>query len=845
MALRNLVPLTLPILLAGAIAVTLYMGERQAQQGRSQDLHASAGDPSERHGGLVDEIVFTVESDPGRIAAQIERGTHDLYAQGIASATIFRQIQASSNVTYQLAYGNTAELTLNPAKFDNGKLNPFTDSAIREALNWLIDRRYVAEEIYGGLARPRYLPIHTAFPDYARLAETARQLGRKYAHNPKRAARIISQRMRELGAERRNGQWYDGEEPVTLKILIRTEDNRERVGDYVANQLADLGFDIERMYRTADEATRIWSATDPAAGRWHIYTGAWVSTVIDRDASENLSFYYTPRGWSSALWQAYDPGPELADIAAELERRDFTTLEERNKLFARGLKLAMENSVRIWLVDQTSATPHAANVKVGADLAGGIAGSALWPFTIRFSERIGGRLMVATPSMLTEPWNFIAGSNWLYDTMIQRGLSDSAALPDPFTGLYHPQRLASAAITVEENTPIQKTLDWVSLETQEEIEVPGDAWIGWDSESGAIVDVATKHPDGLTARSRTVLRYADGYLKRHWHDGSQVSIVDLIVPWILGFERADKESQLYDPSYVSRFEVYRQHFRGWRIIDTEPLTIEVYSNQIYPDAEYMAAQRAPSLLPWHVLQLGMEAERHGELAFSSTKADQLGVEWQNLVSGPSLEILHDYLRSTAEAGRYPYPQAVDEWLRDGEVAQRHQALQQWYADKGHFWVDDGPYYLHSVHPVEGTLVLRRNKDFPDRGDKWLRFTEPRIPELDLQGPLVIEQGENLDIQLAITFAGEAYPTDEIDSVRYMLFDSDDELRLTGEAQPGAEDGLWRIKLSAAELAKLGTGANSLEVTVITPNVALPAFAAHAFATVPRAVEGIGATGEKR
>ncbi|MCG5530926.1 ABC transporter substrate-binding protein [Halorhodospira halochloris] len=845
MALRNLIPLSLLTLIAAAIAFTLYMGERQAQQEQRQDLAATPGDPAERRGGLVDEIVFTVESDPGRIAAQIERGSHHLYAQGIASSTIFRQIQTSPNVEYYLSHGNTADLALNPAEFDDGSLNPFNDRAIREAMNWLIDRRYIAEEIYGGLARPRYLPIHTAFPDYALLAETARELERKYAHDPERAERIITERMQELGAERRDGQWYDGDSPVTIKVLIRTEDNRERVGDYVANRLEDLGFRIERLYRTADEATRIWIASDPAAGRWHIYTGAWVSPVIDRDAGDNLSFYYTPRGRPSALWQAYEPGAELSEIAEVLERRDFASLEERHELLERGLELAMENSARIWLIDQTSVTPHAAGIEMGADLAGGIAGSALWPFTIRFSDRVGGRLMVATPSMLTEPWNFLAGSNWIFDTMIQRGLSDAAALPDPFTGLYHPQRLEGAEVTVEEDTPIQKTLDWVTLETTEEIEVPDDAWIDWDRDSGEIIDVGTAHPDGLTARARTKLRYSEGFLDRNWHDGSQVSIADMVVPWILRFERADEESSLFDPSHLSSFEVYREHFRGWRIVDTDPLSVEIYSDQIYPDAEYLAAMRAPSFLPWHVLQLGMEAERRGELAFSSTKADQLGVEWQNLVSGPSLEILRGYLSSAAEAGRYPYPEAIDEWLREGEVEQRHQALQDWHAQRGHFWVDDGPYYLHSVRPVEGTLVLRRNKDFPDRGDKWLHFTDPRIPELDLQGPLVIEKGAGAEINLSVTYAGEPYPNQEIDSARYMLFDGDDELRLHGEAEPTAEDGRWQITIEPEKLAELGTSANSLEVTVITPNVALPSFAAHAFATVPqRADEAIDEGGDE-
>jgi peptide/nickel transport system substrate-binding protein len=164
---------------------------------------------------------------------------------------------------------------------------------IREALNWLIDRRHVAEEIYGGLAVPRYLPLSTAFPDYARLADVARALELRYQHDPERAERVIAEEMEELGAERVNGRWvYEGQ-PVRISILIRTDDARQRVGDYLANLLEDLGFAVERMYRTAEEASRIWIATDPQAGQWHIYTGAWIATVINRDEATQFSYYYT------------------------------------------------------------------------------------------------------------------------------------------------------------------------------------------------------------------------------------------------------------------------------------------------------------------------------------------------------------------------------------------------------------------------------------------------------------------------------------------------------------------------------------------------------------------------
>ncbi len=829
MAPRTLLPLAALALLAGAAALTLRPGGAPEQGREAADDDTSA---AERRGALVDEVVFTEESDPGRITALIERGRYQVFGQGVDSPAIFRQIQRSAEVDHALSHGTSVELTLNPAEFEEGGLNPFHVRAVREAMNWLVDRRYIADELFGGLAVPRYLPINTALPDYARLAEAARKLELEYRHDPQRAQAVISEEMRKLGAERRDGQWYHEGEPVRLTVLIRTEDRRERVGDYVANQLEELGFAVERLYRTAEEASRIWIASDPAAGRWHIYTGGWQSTAIDRDVSDNFNYYYTPRGRPDPLWQAYDPRPAFSEVAERLESSDYTSTAQRNQLMRRALELAMEDSARVWLADQRSVWPHAQGVRLATDLAGGISGSRLWPYTLRYTDRIGGRVDIAVPSMLTEPWNPVAGSNWISDQMILRALDDPALLPDPFTGLPRPQRIDSAEVTVTEDAPVEKTLDWVALRTAERIRVPEDAWIGWDAEAQRIATVGERHPDGLTARSRTVLRYEEGYLERRWHDGSRVSVADLVAPWILTFARADEASPLYDPSHQPRFEVYEGHFRGWRITSTDPLTVELYSDQILPDAESIAARRAPGPLPWHVLSLGIQAERRGQLAFSSSKADSEGVEWLNLVSGPSLEILRERLRSAAGAGRVPFADALEPWLRDDEPQARYRALRQWYAEHGHFWVGDGPFYLDAVHPVAGSIVLRRFADFPDPADKWLRFTEPRIPEVETEGPLVAEQGSAMAVELAVTYAGEPYPRGGITGVRFLLFDSDDTLVREGRAQR-VGDGRWRVRLDAETLAELGNGGNSLEAIVTSRHVALPAFATHAFATVPQ------------
>ena len=170
-------------------------------------------------------------------------------------------------------------------------------------MNYLVDRDFISQEIYGGLASPRYMAITNAFPDYARLVDIVRKLELKYAHNPERAAEIITEEMEALGAVMEHGVWHYEGEDVEVIFLIRTEDERREIGDYVSTMLEDLGFAVIRDYKTAAEASPIWIGGDPNDGQFHIYTGGWITTAISRD-----------QGWQFRLL-LHQPRPLIPVVA--------------------------------------------------------------------------------------------------------------------------------------------------------------------------------------------------------------------------------------------------------------------------------------------------------------------------------------------------------------------------------------------------------------------------------------------------------------------------------------------------------------------------------------------------
>lgn len=810
----------------------------------SEPIEASDfGTLLENRHALLDEVVFTREKAKGQMTELVASGSHQVAAQGISDVTTFRKIRGSEKIAYDNSYGSSAELTLNVAgpEFADGSLNPLHIPKFRESLNWLIDRQYVVDEIYGGLAVPRYLPLSTAFPDNARLAKTVRQLEVKYSHDPKRAESVITEELIAVGAEKVDGQWQFNGEPINLKVLIRIEDQRRLIGDYVADLLHDLGFQVERMYRSAGEASRIWLAGDPAAGEWHIYTGGWVSPLVNRDLANAFNYYYTPRGRPNALWQAYEPVPELDALAEQLALRVYSSWEDRQAKMRRALELSLENSSRIWISDQVSAWARSPDVSLAVDLGGGVTSSSLWPFTLKYNDHLGGRMKIAMPVLLADPFNPIAGTNWIYDLMVIRGLRDSPVIPDPFTGLYLPQQVESAEVVVRDDLVVNATLDWVKLEKVPEITVPPDAWIDWDSEAERWITVGEQYPEGLTSETLVRIHYPKDFLQRRWHDGTQRSIADIVLQWILTFERADPSSAMHDPALVPAFTLFQKSFHGRRIVSHDPLIIESYGGPIYPDAENIAGTRSPGLrgtsgildihVPWHTLALAIRAESQGDVALSSNKADKDRVEWTNFVDGPSLEILGRHLQQARASDYLPYSKALSEYVNPDEIEARYQSLANWQAERGHLWVGDGPYYLHAVHAVEGSIVLRPSTMYNQPVDRWLRYSEPRIPAFDISGPMIVRSDEQATFDVDVRFKGESYPVDDIEAVSYMAFNSGGDLVTAGGAEVTA-DGLWRIELGSDAVSSLGVGGNRLEVAVTAKPVAMPTFGSHGFATVP-------------
>jgi peptide/nickel transport system substrate-binding protein len=785
--------------------------------------------PVTRTGAWVDQIVFTGIDQAEAAVTQLQAGEIDVYAYGVADAVLFETVKADPALSYTTSFGSYTEITFNPSgpEFQDGRLNPFSVAKIREAMNMLMDRNYLAQEIYGGLGIPKFTSLNANFPDYARYVATAREIEAKYAYDLDGAKAIIDAEMTTLGAELVDGKWNYGGAPVVIIGIIRTEDERMQIGDYIASQLEAIGFTVDRQYKTRTEASPIWNGSDPTEGQWHYYTGGWITTAVSRDDATNFGYFYTNLGSGSPLWQAFVNTEEYYDICLRLWTNDFTTMEERGELFARAMVLANEESQRVWLIDQISFSPQVADLEVTYDLAGGVAGAVIYPYTIRFKGEEGGIVHWAQPGVLIDPWNPIGGSNWVYDTSVYRATTDWATISDPYTGLAWPQRIEGATITAKTGLPIAKTLDWVNLEFVDEIAVPADAWADWDATTQTFIPAG----DGVTANIKSTVTYpADLFTTIAWHDGSPLSVGDFVMAMIMNFDPAKPESAIYDAAQAPSLEAFMSYFKGVKIVSTDPLVIETYVDLYYLDAEANVWAWYPNYAygtaSWHALTLGIQAETDGVLAFTADKADELGIEWMSYISGPSMEIFEGYLATDVATPLIPYAPTLGQFVTADEAALRFANLQAWYTVRHHLWVGTGPFYLESVFPIEGSVTLARNENYPDPSDKWSRFAAPKIAVVDLTGPASVAVGEEATFDVFVTYEDAPYPQAEITGVKYLLFDATNTLVATGEATFIA-DGQYQVVLPTTGLA---AGSNKLEVAVTSLVVSIPSFQAFEFVT---------------
>lgn len=799
--------------------------------------------PTTRTGGWLDEIDYS-QIDAQSAITQIGAGAVDLFSYGLASNKL-ADIK-SAGLCYSSSYGLYYDFLFNPAVFkDANVLNPFTDRKIREAMNWLVDRNYINQEIFAGGALPKFTPLTTQLVDYTNVIDTARGLESYYAYNPDKAKEVVNTEMTALGATLgADGKWQYKGKPVTLTFLIRNDGDGTRLpqGEYFAKQLESVGFTVTLEEKKSSELSPIWIGSDPTEGQWSLYTAGWASNGLNRDERTIFQEMYLPDSPQGIpLFTQNVPDPAFQQVGDDLANGKFTTLQERRDLLVKALPLALQDSLQVWTVDLQSFSPYNCKLQVSADVGAGVETTKMAPFNLRIKGQEGGAVKSATTATLfTDPWNPVNGSNWVSSAFVQNGTSSGAFMPDPYTGLSWPFRAEKADVTVQTGLPVATNLNWVTLSTADKIDVPADAWVDWDAKTQKFITAGEKSPNGVTAKVKIVVTYpADMFQKVKWHDGSNLSVADFVMQMIMTFDPGKKDSAIYDEDVAPNLDAFLTQFKGVQITSTDPLVITTYSDNVYADAELDASvvgswwpQYGYGEAPWQSIAIGNLADANKELAWGTGKADRNKVEWTSFIGGPSLAILSKYLDQAITDKTIPYSATLSQYITADEAVARYNALKAWYTARGHFWDGTGPYYLASVDLNAGSAVVKNNSAYPDLADRWSAFGEAPLADAALDGPAQVKIGSEAVFNVAVTKKnGDPYPSSDIKQVKFLLYNDKGETVYVGEGVPSGE-GTFTLTVPADVASKLTAGAGRIEAAAVLIPVAIPAFTSLEYVVAP-------------
>lgn len=668
--------------------------------------------PHNKPGPATDTIYFKA-FHVDLASASIQAGEMDLYAFSLKTEAA-RKLRDDPTIKIYEAPASSISLLLNPAPAPENELNPFSIREVRFAIQYAVDRRFIAQEIYKGLAEP--MPVQVGPFDFDYLTVYEQIKGLDISYDPEYAKDLVGKAMTKAGAELRDGIWHFNDRPIQLKFIIRVEDERREVGDLIKAELDRLGFQVIPTYHNFAAAIRQVYGSDPQTFNWHLYTEGWGRGSAERYDYGTINSMAAPwlgnmPGWQEVGYWQYE-NELLDETGQQLFRGDFSSQDERNKLYKEMTTLSLEESVRIWLATIVNSLPTTEGILgITEDIVSGP--KSIWTLREAYIPS-QDTLTVGNLWVWTErsTWNPVGGFGDVYSNDIWRNIVDPSLSRDPFTGIPVPFRTTYEVETAGPNG----TLD-----------LPADAF-RWDSDNDAFTNVDA----GSQAVSKVTYDYSK-YTQSKWHHGQPITMADVVYSIFQTFDMVynDEKSKVEFALAVTA-RPFLNTVKGFRLIGDNRL--EIYVDYWHFIDDYIAEYASvPSLsMPWEVSaamdQLVFEDRR---AAYSDTAAQRYQVPWISLVMDNDTRLVKRALLSLKNTGGYPAKafKIGNKSLVSSEEAQsRYQATLDWIDSYGMAVISNGPYKLVRFDPPAQFAELEafRDDSYPFKPGDFFRGTAPSI-----------------------------------------------------------------------------------------------------------------------
>ena len=731
---------------------------------------------AEVKGPIVDKIYVNVRMKEEIGLKDAAEGLTDIFFYGVSGPTIMGLDQATRDkldiysvpsVTYSLNFNPIPNAPPYIVKVEEKEyFNPFAIREVRFAMNNLINRQYIVDEILGGAGGPMFAMATPGQPGTYKYNLIATRMGMTAEGNEKKALGEIDEAMKKAASlpelqgrlVKQEEWWTFDNEPVTIKFLIRVDDPQVRLkeGQYVASQIEKAGIKVDRLLWDRTKCIEISYYSDPASYQWNIYTEGWSAGATRAFWEHIVCQMYAPwygymAGGADQEWQYTNE--ELDEVTEKAYAGNFLTEEEYWEYALKGLELGLKDACRIYVVYQSTyyaANKEAFNRKMAYGLGDGLNEWSLITADTKSKElrmtqfsAKGALFMSAWDPIGTQGFNDVYSLNLAYP-MIDRGMFEhpASAIPTPWR-------------VVPEEVETEVSRDKETGDVVGDILVSPDA-IKYDSAKKEWYKV------GADVKAMSTGTYS--FRWGNFHHGLPITTTNILYAGAFVQEWVNEDGEgdkYYDAAYERALRPGLETDKG--MVLNPDGTITTYFDYNFPPskertaswgAPWISVGRRGIIQPWEIYEALAELVAVGSESgtiYSFTPAE--GVEQVDLLRPSCVKDIRAKLVEMRDKGHVPV--SIKDYVTVGEAKAGYEAAIKWIDEKGQVFISNGPFYLEKYDPATMFMELSafRDPEYPFTPDYWpgvFITTTVRIDSVDIPAMYLRAKKEDMTVKVQVS-----------------------------------------------------------------------------------------------
>lgn len=796
-------------------------------------------------GPVADTIYFDVRTQEEIGLKDTAEGKTDVFFYGVQGNTyggLPQDVKSKLDV-YAVPSGSWS-LQLNPAPNkapyqltvkDKVIFNPLAIQKVRFALNFLLDRKKMVDEIMGGAGEPMYTMATPGQPGTYKYNLIASKFGFKAGGDETRAIRDITAALEEAAQLPENtGKlvkgskfWEFNGEPILVRFMIRADDPNGRLkgGRYIADQIEKAGIKVERMEMNRGAIFPILFDSNPANFEWSMYTEGWGAGATrawwDQIVAQMYAPWYTnmPGGGNAEVWN-YEQA-DIDSLTKDIVNGKYLTSDEYWTKILKATEIGVADSVRVYLASQMQyyVTNKAKfNERMAYGLGDGFNAWTVLTANPKTGKTVRMSNFSAKGALFISAWNPVGtdGFNDVYSQAIAAPMVDMPDFEHPATAL---------------DTPLRVT--WKNVDTK--IAREGDNVVGqipvspkaviWNTNTKKWETGTTYVQDGDKYKyvtGQTGLKaYSTGtytYKLGKWHNGQTMTLADLMYAsafaydWSIKSGDNDKE---YDSSYATQAEPALPIFKGVLLNADGTVTTWFDFNHVLKDRVGHSGALGWRIIPggipvfvsWDITEALARMVADG--AASGTVYSFTGEEGKTEVDVLNPKVVADIKAKLKELADKKYvPVSIQDWVKPEVAVAAYNASIKFIDSYGHAFISNGSYMLKKFDSAaqSAELAAVRDASYPYAAGYWNKALVSSFARIDNLKVGVYAKGKPTTVTVNVSAVD--YPSNKAvaaakATVKVTLVADGKETVYTAKA---TKAGVYEASIPAADGDKLKAGA---------------------------------------